>query len=449
CTGPCGPSSAADRCMHRSCFEKAEAAKSGSDQRPKGTMDALLADVAAPEEPATKPCVNCGMPKPADAVACSICKFDEQLGRVPKEPKASKKNKQAAAEPMPDLPGSRLPMSIGAAVSAVKMDEPEKQGLAVNAWLVSAACASVVALGCALAWGATTYYSGWEFPIAALGVGFLVGLGAVIGVRSHAGFVSGLIAGVLTLASVFGGKYFAASWVVDDFIEAVGSVNTNSVFLLPLDPYNGWMTDEQALAYAVDHECRRREHKGIALDWPTPADPDNASDLDWYPQDVVAYCTKQWEGMGPEDAAYAKYELATEAALVYCAAEAAPAFAMRGVSADYPRGHTADTAYFVEDYPLEVQTAAQMRWNGMTPEKQAEFFSDRIGAGGWMDAETKADMAMSLMLANERPEAYQPVGNIITGTSSETGSVRGWAGGVISIILSFFVAWGVGCGGKN
>ncbi len=445
CTGQPRMKDRQGRYMHRACFAKAHPDKA---EKPKDAMDALMLDVVAPAQPDTKPCENCGMPKPIGRSICKSCRYDETLGRVPKEPRPSKKDKQAESESVPAL-SPVLPQSIGAAVSAVKMADSEKQGKPVTAWVASAAVASVAALACALAWGAFTYATGWEFPIAALGVGFVVGLGAVIGARSHAGFMSGLIAGVLTLASVFGGKYFAAAWVVDDFVEAIGSATRDSVFFEPFDPYNGWLTDEQALAYDVDHECRRLEFRGQTLDWPVPADPDTASDLDWYPQDVVERCRAKWAGMTPEESAYAKYELAREAGLVYTAAEVAPNFERRGVSMDYPRGHTADTAYFVEDYPLEVQTAAAMRWDAMSPEQQCEYYAEQVGIGGWMDAETKADMAMSLMLVNERPEAYQPLTSVATGYHSPGGSVRGWAVGVLSIIVSFFIAWGVGCGGRN
>ncbi|MEO1584588.1 MAG: hypothetical protein AAFR96_08450 [Planctomycetota bacterium] len=432
CTGQPRMKDRKGRYMHRACFEKRHPEHA---PKPTNALDALMLDVdTTPSEPTTAPCVNCGMPKPVGQNVCTSCRYDEALGKVPKEPKAAKQKKKKA-EP------------VGVGGSGTSAGEEEKHGLAPVAWVKSAALAGVAAVLCAGAWGGIVYFSGgWEFSIMALGVGFVVGCGAVMGVGSHAGFMSGLIAGVLTLASVFGGKFFATTLFIGEAIQAMGPVE-RSVFTEPFDPLDDWMTDEQALAYDVAHTCTRREHKRIQLDWPTPADPATADELDWFPQDVVERCRENWASMSPSEKSDAKYELMRDATLVHLAAEAAPAFSMRGVSADYPRGHTADTAYFAEDYPLEVQTAAEMRFSRMSPDDIMEYHNELLGPMSGSSSGT--NMVLSVMLENEKPGSYDTIGNLSGGERSHMRGMRGWAAGLIFIGASFFVAWGIGCGGKN
>ncbi|MEM9661899.1 MAG: hypothetical protein AAF937_06280, partial [Planctomycetota bacterium] len=417
--------------MHRSCYEMARPAKAA---KPKSQMEALLDDVAAPAAPETKPCVNCGMPKAIDAVACTACRFDESLGRVPKEPKAPKAKKQKTLASAGSISGAIV--------------EPEKEGLAATAWARAAVGASIAGAVCALIWGGFTYWTGWELPIAALGVGFVVGCGSVIGVRSHAGFMSGLIAGVVTLASVFGGKFLAASWYVGDFLEAM-SPAMNSVYMQPLDHTRGWMTDEQAVAWMVNHEVIKKEYMGVDLAWPDAVDDEaNATELDWYPQDIVERVRRDWAEKTAEERTLAKIELANEIGMGMTANDAVPAFEGRGVTLEYPRQHTYETAYFVKDYPMEVQSAAEMRWFNMTPEKQCEYVNDRIAIASF-DSGDQAQAAWQMMIDSERPENYDTVANLTGVESSAMRGMKGWVWGMIWLGGSFFVAWGVGCGGKN
>ena len=433
CTGQPRLKDRQGRYMHRACYEKARAAKAA---KPKSTMAALLDDVEAPAEPQTKPCVNCGMPKAITAVVCSSCRYDESLGRVPKEPKAAKPKKQKAEAGV-------FGNSLGGTVS-----NEEKQGHAVTAWVRAAIGAGVAGAVCALVWGGLVYWTGWEIPIAALGVGFLVGCGAAIGVQSHAGFMSGLIAGVVTLASVFGGKFLAASWYVSDFMDAIGPA-MHSVYTEPLDHTQGWMTDEQAIAWKVQHEVVRLEYIGSDLDCPDTVDDEaNAPELDWYPQDIVERVRGNWAEKTAEERTLAKIELANEIGMGMTADDAVPAFEGRGVALEYPRQHTYETAYFVKDYPLEVQSAAEMRWFNMSPDKQCEYVNERIAAVSF-DGGDQAQIAWQMMLESERPENYDTVATLTVMEGSASRGMRGWVWGMIWIGASFFVAWGVGCGGKN
>jgi hypothetical protein len=425
------------RLFHRVCAKRLMAereARKTAAAEAEQPMAALLDDVIGDDAPAaTRPCPNCGMPKPADNVACTACRYDEALGKVPKEAKAPKPKKQKAGASNGTL--------------GVAMAAEEKEGLAVTAWVRAAVGAGIAGLVCAFIWGGFVYWTGWEIPIAALGVGFLVGCGAVIGVRSHAGFMSGLIAGVVTLASVFGGKFLAAAWYVGDYIDAMGPAIT-SVYSQPIDHMTGWMTDEQAVAWLVNHEVIRKEYMGQTLDWPDAVDEATATELDWYPPDIVERIRGDWAEKTEDERADAKLELVNELGMGMAADDAAPGFEARGVPLEYPRQHTYETAYFVKDYPMEVQSAAEMRWFNMSPDQQCEFVNSRIVAVGF-DGADRTQIAWDMMVESERPENYDMVGNLTGSGGSAMRGMKGWVWSLIWLGASFFIAWGVGSGGKN
>lgn len=64
-------------------------------------------------------------------------------------------------------------------------------------------------------WGAIAYFTGYEVAWIAIGVGVLCGAGMMAGIDSEdAGMMSGIIAVVIALASIAGGKFAAIHFTI-------------------------------------------------------------------------------------------------------------------------------------------------------------------------------------------------------------------------------------------
>ncbi len=95
----------------------------------------------------------------------------------------------------------------------MNQDKPSLGGFSVLG-VVGAVIAALVG---ALVWAAISYYANYEVGWIAWGIGGLVG-GAVVLVGGR-GIPMAVLAAVLALASIVGGKWLAVEWSLDSFIE--------------------------------------------------------------------------------------------------------------------------------------------------------------------------------------------------------------------------------------
>jgi hypothetical protein len=80
-------------------------------------------------------------------------------------------------------------------------------------WVIGGAVGG--AIGAAI-WAGIAYFTGYEVGWIAWGVGALAGVGTMAGARESAGFMSGIVASAIALASLLAGKFVAGSMVLDD-----------------------------------------------------------------------------------------------------------------------------------------------------------------------------------------------------------------------------------------
>ena len=87
--------------------------------------------------------------------------------------------------------------------------------------IIGIAAAAGVAVVGALLWKYITVWFGYEFAIIAIGIGAAVGIAAVM--FESEGVATGVICAVLTLFSIFGGKYMATSSLQESWAQDITS----------------------------------------------------------------------------------------------------------------------------------------------------------------------------------------------------------------------------------
>ena len=118
----------------------------------------------------------------------------------------------------------------------------EEENVAMPSMAIGAA--AIAALLGAIVWAGIAYYAEYELGYIAWGIGAAVGFGA----RKFGGHgvMVGFIAAALTILSIFGGKYTAASLQWDDFDEE------DARAMLDRDYYDEVKTDASDFALLVD-----------------------------------------------------------------------------------------------------------------------------------------------------------------------------------------------------
>ena len=214
-------------------------------------MDALLEDLPDQTEVESGSCPSCGMAMAQEAVMCTHCGHNMKTGASVSAAKA---------------PKVKASSGFGAALGSVT----SMAGGAV-AMLVLAIFGAGVggALGAGI-WAAIAHYAGFEFSLIAILVGGLCGVGAAVATQGRGGAVAGVIAAVMALAAIAGGKYAAVSMAYDEIIGAAPTVND--------DVMVEWLTND----LAIDWESEGRE-----IDWKNATSFETSIYPDDYPQDLL------------------------------------------------------------------------------------------------------------------------------------------------------------------
>jgi hypothetical protein len=85
----------------------------------------------------------------------------------------------------------------------------------------------------ALLWFGITILSGWQIGLVAVGVGYLVGLGTVIGSGNKTGIRLQLLSATVSLITIIMGEYFIANHYVHQALNELGITNI-SYFINPV-----------------------------------------------------------------------------------------------------------------------------------------------------------------------------------------------------------------------
>ena len=134
-------------------------------------------------------------------------------------------------------------------------------------------------------WAGITYGTNHEIGWIAWGVGFLVGAGVRLGSQEWDGVIPGSLAVILSVLSVVGGKYAAASLIVSK-IGAGHVINVTADDL------------QESICYELVEE---RAKNGPLLKWAPGKNAESAETLADFPADIQDAAKKRWAGYSPAE----------------------------------------------------------------------------------------------------------------------------------------------------
>lgn len=215
-------------------------------------------------------CPSCGNGMPGGAVVCTLCGYNKQTG-------------QTMGVHVQKGPGKAATAATAALGAASAVGGLAAGPMALILATVGAVIGGVIGGGI---WAAITYTTHREIGWIAWGVGGLVGAGASLGARGHAGLITGVIALVVAFVSVTGGKWAAFSMIVDD----LASNRKNLPRLTE--------TDMIAMSAHAVHEEFAAQGKNYA--WPNGVEPEEADEEGEFAAPVWAEAKSRWEANDQE-----------------------------------------------------------------------------------------------------------------------------------------------------
>ncbi|MDB2687491.1 hypothetical protein N9Y42_09800 [Mariniblastus sp.] len=169
----------------------------------------------------------------------------------------------------------------------------------------------------AVVWGAIAFYGEVEIGWLAIGIGFLVGLGVSAGSRSG-GIGAALIAVVLTVLSLVGGKYAAVQMAAHKLHTEIGTFEmTDEILKLRL------ANEQVDLAMTAGKQLRFRNGKNY----------DNAESLSDFPAEIAKTAQRQFDAMSEDERTAKKEAVEREFEEIVGAVEAD--FAQKGLAASF------------------------------------------------------------------------------------------------------------------
>lgn len=174
-------------------------------------------------------------------------------------------------------------------------------------------------------WAAIAYFADMEIGWAAWGVGVLVGIGVRAGARGSEGVGPGVVAAVIALASVAGGKYWAVHLVMEKELTKMGV--TDAQLAARLDD------DQAIIAYITEGLIEEQESQGKAVKWPEGVDPEDAQDEADYPKEIWADAAERWKGM--DNGERANFRESVKIALISSFHEAKAGIRAEGFSSSF------------------------------------------------------------------------------------------------------------------
>lgn len=140
------------------------------------------------------------------------------------------------------------------------------------------------AIGAAL-WAGVAFALHRELGILAWGLGALVGAGVAAGAKGEVGFHTGLLAAIISIASICAGKYAVVNTVVDD---AVASTVTDVA-----DHFG----EDQAKIYLARQLVTQQVEEGKTLEWPAGMNANDARNREDFPSAIVNDVEARWNAM--------------------------------------------------------------------------------------------------------------------------------------------------------
>ncbi|HVJ85611.1 MAG TPA: hypothetical protein VM452_08195 [Caulifigura sp.] len=150
-------------------------------------------------------------------------------------------------------------------------------------WIVAGAIGG--AIGAAI-WAGITYSTHHEIGWIAWGIGVLVGIAVRMAAGATDGFGPGIVAAVIAVLSICGGKYAASALLTRD---AMAEISTMS------------FTEDNMIESLASEIADERTAAGKKLKWPPGKSEETAEVLADFPADVQAEAKKQWGAKPAEE----------------------------------------------------------------------------------------------------------------------------------------------------
>lgn len=251
----------------KECADKFPKAKSESTPaktakpKPAPVADALAVALAGVDQASMTPCPNCAVLLKPGSVLCTACGFDIEKSkpirtRVEILPSSSKGAAKAGRIALAASTTALLPVFwiVGGAVGG---------GIGAAIWAVIAAT------------------TGYEVSYVAALVGILVGVGVAVGNGGRGGILPGFAAAIIAVVSLLGGKYAAASYVVDKLVKEHHSEIAA-------------VSDDDAVLALAEEIADEKQQSGTKLEWPDGQRPEFFENVLDFPPAIAQEAQTQW-----------------------------------------------------------------------------------------------------------------------------------------------------------
>ncbi len=148
----------------------------------------------------------------------------------------------------------------------------------------------------AVIWGLIAYNAHIESGWVAWGIGGLAGFGVSLGMGGKGSFAAGIMAVVIALASIAGGKYVAVQFQADSAFSEIDKAVGNGV------------TDDQVLYSLVRDAAVKAQESGKTVAFKNGKNLDTAESIDDFPDSMVKLQRSYHEGLTDDQRAYLRNE---------------------------------------------------------------------------------------------------------------------------------------------
>jgi hypothetical protein len=215
-----------------------------------------------------KRCPSCSSPMPKTGVICTMCGHNAETG------KAVSTHVLAAPKEKPEKEGggSDVLGSVGATL----------QGPAA---IMFSAVGGLIGGGIgAFIWATIVKSMGVEVGYVAWLVGGLTGGGVAVVAGGYKGVITGCIAAVISIAAVFGGRY----WAISSITEKIVAKYAQSELKVPEEMVPDFMAVDVVREWAA---------AGKTVNWPSAEAEATAESIADYPPEVQKEVTERWAAM--------------------------------------------------------------------------------------------------------------------------------------------------------
>ena len=154
-------------------------------------------------------------------------------------------------------------------------------------------------------WAAISYYGNVEIGWIAWGIGGLTGFGVLLGCGRAGGFLTGMIAVLISVASICGGKYAAVHFAIADAEATVTKQMEDEIAKTHTD-------DDSFLLVVADEVATEWMESGKSIAWPNNKELEDRDSEEDYPANLLKEARSRWTAMNADERESFKQAVETE-----------------------------------------------------------------------------------------------------------------------------------------